>query len=138
MIDVQIKFRYILMIRDSRLVRLLRIESSRKVLLHLNINVCGQLHDEGSGVTCKGLGLLQDDAGADDGSHADEVSGDSHQRRTAEQRTCDQADDGHLSSAGDEAGSHDGHAAVALVLDGTGSHDARDAAASADQHGCMV
>ena len=56
--------------------------------------VCGQLHDKGSRVACKGLGLLQDDAGADDGSHADEVSGDSHQRRTAEYRTCDQADDG--------------------------------------------
>ena len=97
--------------------------------------VCGQLHNEGSGVTRKGLGLLQDDAGADDGSHANEVSRDSHQRRTAEQSTCDQADDGHLCAAGDEAGGHDGHTAVALVLDGTRSHDARDAAASADQHG---
>ena len=97
--------------------------------------VCGQLHNKGSGVTCEDLGLLQDDTGADDGSHADEVSGDSHQRRTAEQSTRDQADDGHLSAAGDEAGGHDGHTAVALVLDGTRSHDARDAAASADQHG---
>ena len=97
--------------------------------------VCGQLHNKGSRVTCEELGLLQDDTRADDGSHADEVSGDSHQRRTAEQSTCDEADDGHLSAAGDEAGGHDGHTAVALVLDGTGSHDARDAAARADQHG---
>ena len=97
--------------------------------------VCGQLHHEGSGITCEELGLLQDHAGADDGSHANEVSRDSHQRRTAEHRTCDQADNGHLSAAGDEAGGHDGHTAVALVLDGTRSHDARDAAASADQHG---
>ena len=28
--------------------------------------VCGQLHHEGSGITCEELGLLQDHAGADD------------------------------------------------------------------------
>ena len=78
---------------------------------------------KGSRVTCEELGLLQDDTRADDGSHADKVSGDSHQRRTAEHGTCDEADDGHLSAAGDEAGGHDGHTAVALVLDGTGSHN---------------
>ena len=97
--------------------------------------VCGQLHHEGSGVTCEELGLLQDHAGADDGSHANEVSRDSHQRRTAEHRTCDEADDGHLCAAGDEAGGHDGHTAVALVLDGTRSHNARNAAAGAHQNG---
>ena len=97
--------------------------------------VSGQLHDEGSGVACEDLGLFQDDAGADDGSHADEVSRNSHQRRAAEHGTCDEADDGHLSAAGDEAGGHDGHAAVALVLDGTGSHNTGHAAAGTDQHG---
>ena len=97
--------------------------------------VCGQLHNEGSGVTCEELGLLQDDARADDGSHADEVSGNSNQRGTTEHCTCDEADDGHLSAAGDEAGGHDGHTAVALVLDGTGSHNTGHAAAGADQHG---
>ena len=97
--------------------------------------VRGQLHNEGSGVTCEDLGLLQDDTGADDGGHADEVSGNSNHRGAAEHSTRDQADNGHLSAAGDEAGGHDGHTAVTLVLDGTRSHNARDAAASADQHG---
>ena len=41
---------------------------------------------------------------------------------------------GSLSAARYEAGGHDGHAAVALLLDGTGSHDSRYAAAGADQH----
>ena len=112
-----------------------RSQVARKTLPQAGSVVCGQLHHEGSGITCEELGLLQDDTRADDGSHANEVSRDSHQRRTAEQRTCDEADDGHLSAAGDEAGGHDGHTAVALVLDGTRSHDARDAAARADQHG---
>ena len=97
--------------------------------------VSGQLHNERCGIASEELGLLQNNTGANDGSHADEVSGDSNQRGTTEHCTCDQADDGHLSAAGDEAGGHDGHTAVALVLDGTGSHDARDAAAGADQHG---
>ena len=97
--------------------------------------VCGQLHNKGSGVASEELGLLQNNTGANDGSHADEVSGNSNQRRTTEHCTCDEADDGHLRAAGDEAGGHDGHTAVALVLDGTGSHNTGHAAAGADQHG---
>ena len=96
--------------------------------------VGGQLHDEGGGVARKGLGLFQHDAGADDGCHADEVGRHCHQRRAAEHCTGDQADDGHLCAAGDEAGGHDGHAAVTLVLDGTACHNARHAAAGAHQH----
>nr|DAJ58782.1 MAG TPA: hypothetical protein [Caudoviricetes sp.] len=38
LIDVRIKFRYILTISSSRLMRLLRIEHFRKKWLHLNIN----------------------------------------------------------------------------------------------------
>nr|DAJ73363.1 MAG TPA: hypothetical protein [Caudoviricetes sp.] len=38
LIDAQIKFRYILMIRDSRLMRPLKTEHSRKGLLFLSIN----------------------------------------------------------------------------------------------------
>ena len=97
--------------------------------------VRGQLHNEGSGVACEDLGLLQDDTGADDGGHADEVSGNSNHRGAAEHSTRDQADNGHLSAAGDEAGGHDGHTAVTLVLDGTGSHNTGHAAAGTDQHG---
>ena len=46
-----------------------------------------------------------------------------------------QADDGHLRTAGDEWGGHDGHLAVNVVLNGTGSHNTGNAAARADQHG---
>ena len=52
--------------------------------------VGGQLHDEGSGVTGERLGLFQDDAGDDDGRHADEVGGGGHPgrcRRTGRRRT---------------------------------------------------
>ena len=91
--------------------------------------VGGQLHNEGSGITGEQLRLFQDDAGDDDGCHADEVSRGGDPAAAAEQSTCDQADDGHLGAAGDEAGGHDGHTAVTLVLDGTGSHNAGHAAA---------
>ncbi|CAN3963974.1 DNA-cytosine methylase, partial [Dysosmobacter welbionis] len=53
-----------------------------------------------------------DDTGDDDGRHTDEVSGCGHQAGATEQGAGDQADDGHLSAAGDEAGGHDRHAAV--------------------------
>ena len=42
--------------------------------------VSGQLHNEGCGVASEELGLLQNNTGANDGSHADEVSGNSNQR----------------------------------------------------------
>ena len=95
----------------------------------------GQLHDEGRRITGKQLGLLQDDAGDDDGRHADEVGGDRHQGGLVEQGAGDHADDGHLGAAGDEAGGHNRHPAVPLVLDGPGGHDAGNAAAGAYQHG---
>ena len=46
-----------------------------------------------------------------------------------------QADDGHLGAAGDEAGGHDGHLPVPVLLDGAGGHDAGHAAAGGHQHG---
>ncbi|CAN4070982.1 Trypsin-like peptidase domain-containing protein, partial [Dysosmobacter welbionis] len=97
--------------------------------------VGGQLHDEGRRVAGEHLGLFQDDAGDDDGRHADKVGGHGHQRASAEQGAGDHADDGHLSAAGDEAGGHDRHAAVPLVLNGPRGHDAGDTAAGAHQHG---
>ncbi len=42
---------------------------------------------------------------------------------------------GHLGAAGDEGGGHNRHAAITFVFDGTGSHDAGDAAAGTDEHG---
>ncbi len=97
--------------------------------------VCRELHDERSGIACEHFRLLQHDAGDDDGRDADEVRGGRDQRAVVrEERTRDQRDDGKLRAAGDEGRRHDGHAAVALVLDRPGSHDARDAAAGADHH----
>ena len=95
----------------------------------------GQLHDEGSRIPGEHLRLLQHDAGDDDGPHADEVGGYRDPGAAAEKGAGDEADDGHLRPAGDEAGGHDGHAPVPLVLNGAGGHDAGDAAARADEHG---
>ena len=97
--------------------------------------VSGQLHNERSRITGEQLRLFQDDAGDDDGCKADEVSGGGDPAVAAEQSTCDQADDGHLGTAGNEAGGHDRHTAVTLVLDGTGSHDTGNAAAGTNQNG---
>ena len=97
--------------------------------------VSGQLHNERSRITGEQLRLFQDDAGDDDGCKADEVSGGGDPAAAAEQSTCDQADDGHLGTAGNEAGGHDRHTAVTLVLDGTGSHNTGNAAAGTNQNG---
>ena len=95
----------------------------------------GQLHHEGSGITGEHLGLLQHDAGDDDGGHADEVSGGGDPCAAAEDGACDHGDEGDLGAAGDEGGGHNGHPAVAFIFDGTGSHDTGHAAAHADEHG---
>ena len=97
--------------------------------------VSGQLHNERSRITGEQLRLFQDDAGDDDGCKADEVSRGGDPAAAAEQSTCDQADDGHLGTAGNEAGGHDRHTAVTLVLDGTGSHNTGNAAAGTNQNG---
>ena len=97
--------------------------------------ICGKLHNEGSGFACEGLGLLEHDSGDDDRRNADEVAGHGDKCAAAEECAGEHADDGHLCAAGDEAGGHDRHTAVTLVFDGTGCHDARNAAAAADEHG---
>ena len=95
--------------------------------------VGGQLHNEGCGVAGEELGLLQDDTGNDDGGDAQEVSRGGDPGRAAEDSAGDHGDEGSLRAAGDEGSGHDGHTTVALVLDGTGSHDAGNAAAHAHQ-----
>ena len=94
-----------------------------------------QLHDERSGLTGEHLGLLQHDTGDDDGCHTDEVSGGGDPGTAAEEGAGDHADERNLGAAGDERGGHDRHTAVTLVFDGTGGHDARNAAAHTDEHG---
>ena len=53
---------------------------------------------------------------------------------TAEHSACDQGDDRKLCAAGDEGCGHDGHLTVTVILDRSGSHDTRNAAAGTDQH----
>ena len=97
--------------------------------------VGGQLHHKGGRLTCEGPRLFQHDAGEDDRSHTDEVGGGGHPGGAAEQGARKQSDDGHLGSAGDKAGGHNGHFAVPVLLNGAGGHDAWDAAAGGHQHG---
>ena len=97
--------------------------------------VGGQLHHEGRRVAGEHLRLFQHNAGEDDGRHADEVGGGGHPRAAAEDGSGDHGDKGHLGAAGDKRGGHNGHAPVALILDGAGRHDAGDTAAGADEHG---
>ena len=94
-----------------------------------------QLHNEGSRVAGEDLGLLQDDTGNDDGSHADEVGGGCNPGTATKHSSGDHADDRHLSTAGDEGGGHDGHLTVTVIFDGTGGHNTGNAAAGTDQHG---
>ena len=96
--------------------------------------VSGELHNEGSRVSRKHLGLFEHDARNDYRRHTDEISRGGDYCRAAEYRTCDHCDERYLCAAGDEGGGHDGHAAVTLVLDSSRSHDAGDAAAGAYQH----
>ena len=98
-----------------------------------------QLHDKRRGAAGKELGLLEHQTRTDDGEDAQEVE----ERRDpssgiggmTDDRAHEQGDDGQLGAAGDERGGHDRHAAVFLVLDGLGGHDAGDAAARGHEHG---
>ena len=93
----------------------------------------GQLHDEGSGLTGKGLELLEHDAGDHHRSDADKEGGDGHPGGIAEDGAGEQADDGQLRAAGDEAGGHNGHLPVPVLLDGAGGQNAGHAAAGGHQ-----
>ena len=101
--------------------------------------VGGKLHNERRRATGEELGLLEHEARSDDGKDAQEVEERADPRRgggrIADDGTHEQGDDRQLSAAGDERGSHDRHAAVLLVLDGLGSHDAGNAAARRHEHG---
>ena len=96
--------------------------------------VGGQFHHERSRIARERSGLLQDHARDDDRRHADKVRGSRHPGGTAEDRARDHRDKRHFRAAGDEGRGHDGHAAVALVLNGARRHDPGDPAARADQH----
>ena len=101
--------------------------------------VGGKLHNERRRATGEELGLLEHKARGDDGKDAQEVEERADPRggggRIADDGAHEQGDDRQLGAAGDERGGHDRHAAVLLVLDGLGSHDAGDAAARGHEHG---
>ena len=97
--------------------------------------VGGQLHDKGGGLTGEGLELLQHDTGDDHSGDADEEGGGGDPGGLAEHGAGKQANDGHFRAAGDEAGGHDGHFPVPVLLNGTGGHDAGDTTAGGHQHG---
>ena len=101
--------------------------------------VLGQLHDERGCLASEQLGLLQHDAGEDDGDDAQEVEHGCHVPRCRRIAGCQRAeherDDGHLGAARDHRGGHDGHTTVHLVLDSLGGHDGRHAATRGDEHG---
>ena len=98
-----------------------------------------KLHNERRRATGKELGLLEHKARSDDGKDTQEVEERADPRssggRVADDGTHEQGDDRELGSTGDERGGHDRHAAVLLVLDGLGGHDAGNAAARGHEHG---
>ena len=97
-----------------------------------------KLHDKRGRTAGEELGLLEHEARGDDGKDAQEVEkrADPCGRggRIANDGAHEQGDDRQLGAAGDERGGHDRHAAVLLVLDGLGSHDAGDTAARRHEH----
>ena len=98
-----------------------------------------ELHDKRGRAAGEELGLLEHEARSDDGKDAQEVEQRADPRggggRVTDDGAHEQGDDRQLSATGDERGGHDRHAAVLLVLDGLGSHDAGDAAARGHEHG---
>ena len=98
-----------------------------------------KLHNERRRAAGEELGLLEHEARGDDGKDAQEVEERADPRggggRIADDGAHEQGDDRQLSATGNERGGHDRHAAVLLVLDGLGGHDAGDAAARGHEHG---
>ena len=98
-----------------------------------------KLHNERRRATGEELGLLEHKARGDDGEDAQEVEERADPRRgggrITDDGTHEQGDDRQLSATGNKRGGHDRHAAVLLVLDGLGGHDAGDAAARGHEHG---
>ena len=88
----------------------------------------------GAGSPANILVFLQHNAGDDDGRDADKVRAGRHPPGPAEQRACNQSDDRQFGAAGDKGGGHNRHLAVTVVFNGTGRHNAGNAAAGADEH----
>ena len=97
--------------------------------------VGGQLQHEGGGLSLENQ-LLEEDARADGEEQAQQIEGKYHQPSVlGEEGGGEQAVHRQPGGAGHKGNQHDGHAAVLLVLHGAGSHDCRDGAAEAHEHG---
>ena len=104
--------------------------------------VGGQLHHEGGGLAGEGLGLFEHDGRHQNRADADHIH---HRAQVCRQQLAagglarhhraEQSDDRQLCAAGHEGGGHDGQAAVVVLLDGLGGHDAGHAAAGGDHQG---
>ena len=98
-----------------------------------------KLHNKRRRATGEELGLFEHEARGDDGKDAQEVEERTDPRggggRIADDGTHEQGDDRQLGATGNKRGGHDRHAAVLLVLDGLGGHDAGNAAARGHEHG---
>ena len=95
--------------------------------------VCRKLHNEWGRIASKEAGLLQDDAGAENGNDAQEVSAGCNPPLATEHGTCKQSDNRELCTARDKRRGHNGHATIVLVFNGSRRHDARHAATSTDE-----
>ena len=96
--------------------------------------VCRQLHNEGSRITGKQFCFLQNNTGADDCCNSQEVCGRSNPGSAAEDGTCYHCNKRKFCTTGNKGCGHNGHLTVSIVLDGSGSHDTRNAASGTDQH----
>ena len=96
--------------------------------------VCRKLHNERSRVAGEHLGLLQHDTRNDDSCHTDKVCRSSNPSRAAEDSAGDHRDKRNFRAARDKGGGHNGHLAVAVIFNGTRSHDTRNAASRTDKH----
>ena len=96
--------------------------------------ICRELHNERSRFTGKCLKFLQHDTGNNNCCNTDKECGGCHQGGSSEDRACKETDDRHLCAARDKSGRHDRHFTITVLLNRTGCHDTRNAAAGCHQH----
>ena len=96
--------------------------------------VSRQLHNERSGIAREHLCLFKHNARNDYCSHTYEVSRGCNKCRAAEDSARYHCNKRNLSAAGYKCSCHNGHTAVALIFNGTRSHNSGDSAACAYKH----
>ena len=97
--------------------------------------ICRKLHNEGSRIAGEHLCLFQDDTGAYNSGDTHKVRAGSNPGSASEQGSRDQGDDGELRAAGNKCRCHNGHLAVAVILNSPGCHNSGNAASRTNEHG---